>query len=480
MAFIKKHHLRDIVLLGTILFIAVAFRSYKINSPLIEFHSWRQADTAAVARNYARDGINLLLPKYDDISPMQTGVDNPSGYRMVEFPLYNAVIAIFYRIAPFLSITIWGRIISMLTALVTIVCLYKIARDEMNQFAAVVAAGMFAILPFFVFYTRAILPENMATMFVMLAAIAIYKKHSGVQIALSLLFFGLAVLIKPTAIFYGLVLFYLLVRNLPFNVASIGVRVLSIALSLVPLVLWRMYIQNYPEGIPASAWLIGNVSTGGAMQTIFFRPAFFRWIFYERLNILILGSFNLVLFISGLLARTKTLLPYAFLLSSAAYVFTFQGGNVQHEYYQILVLPTIALFGGLGAAHLVKMAHDWKYQIVAYGIIVCAMVASWFISWDKVHHYYYSLSDIPQFAKIVQTFTKPNDRIVVDTAGDTTALYAFDRKGSPGIYGGVAQMKEKGYDYVFTYNHQTADSLQKDDPTIKRIFENDRFVLFKL
>lgn len=480
MILINKRHIPDAILLGIILIIAVAFRSYKITSPLIEFHSWRQADTAAVARNFARDGIDLLLPKYDDISPLQTGVDNPHGYRMVEFPLYNAVIAIAYRIAPFVSINLWGRIVSVVESLIIISCLYAIARREMNQLAAVIASLVFSALPFFVFYTRAILPETMAIMFVMISIYVIYSKQSWQRILVALVCFALAVLVKPTAIFYGLAITYLLVRNQPLRVQNIGIRLVVVVAALIPLALWRVYIQRFPEGIPASAWLLTNVSTGGAMYSIFFRPAFFRWIFYERLNVLILGSFNLVLFINGLLARTKTLLPYALLISSAGYIFTFQGGNVQHEYYQILTLPTIALFTGLGAAQLVKVANDWRYRLLAYGIIVCAVGASWFISWDKVHHYYYSLSDIPQFAKIVQTFTKPTDKIVVDTAGDTTALYAFDRKGSPGIYGGVAEMKDKGYGYIFTYNHTTADSLQKDDPAIKRIFENDRFVLFKL
>lgn len=480
MSFIKKHHIPDVVVLGFILIIAGAFRSFKITSPLIEFHSWRQSDTAAVARNYARDGINLLLPKYDDVSPLQTGVDNPNGYRMVEFPLYNAVIALFYRLVPTLGITVWGRLISLFESLIIITCLYAIAKREMDRLAASIASLIFAIMPFFVFYTRAILPETMAAMLVLISVCTIYTKQSWRRIGVSLVTFSLAVLVKPTTIFYGLAIAYLLVRTQPFKAKRIALRIGAIAFALVPFGLWRLYIQRFPEGIPASAWLITSVSTGGAMYSIFFRPAFFRWIFYERLDILILGSYNLVLFINGLLARTKTLLPLALLISSGAYVFTFQGGNVQHEYYQILILPTVALFAGLGAAQLVKAAHDQKYRIATYIIIGCAITAGWFISWDKVYHYYYSLSDIPQFAKIVQTFTKPTDRIVVDTAGDTTALYAFDRKGSPGIYSKVDVMKEKGYGYVFTYNHTTADSLQKDDPTITRIFENDRFVLFKL
>jgi hypothetical protein len=146
-------------------------------------------------------------------------------------------------------------------------------------------------------------------------------------------------------------------------------------------------------------------------------PAFFRWMLYERLNLLILGSFALPITVVGLLRRTSTLVPISLLMSSVVYVCTFQGGNVQHEYYQILILPTIAMFTGMGASFMYEHAHGLIGRITAVGLIVGLLIGGWIFSWDKVHHYYYSLSDIPQFATIVQTFVKPDEKIVVDTAG---------------------------------------------------------------
>jgi len=87
----------DTIFLSVILIIAFILRMYNVGTPLADLHSWRQADTAAVARNFSRHGINLLKPQYDDVSSIQSGLENPEGLRMVEFPIYNAIIAVFHR-----------------------------------------------------------------------------------------------------------------------------------------------------------------------------------------------------------------------------------------------------------------------------------------------------------------------------------------------------------------------------------------------
>lgn len=477
--YVKRHPI-DLCLLIALFVLAIAFRVYKINTPLIEYHSWRQADTMAVARNYAREGIHLLLPRYDDISPLQTGFDNPNGYRMVEFPMYNSLITIAYLAVPIFPIEIWGRVMSVLLSLVILSVVYYLAKQEAGRLAAFSAGLLFAIYPFFVFYTRAILPEILAIAFVMVALLTVYKKLSFIRIIIALLCFALSILVKPTTVFFGLALWYLLVRSGPFHIRTYITKGLLVMFCLLPFLIWRYYISHFPEGIPASEWLFTHTNTTEGLQNIFFKPAFFRWIFFERLNILILGSFSFVLFLNGIITKTKTHLPVMLLTSSLLYVFTFQGGNVQHEYYQILILPAVSIYYGLGIEFLYKHATHWIRKGLTLALALMLFAFGWFISWDKVHHYYYSLSDIPQFAKIVQTFVNPTDTIVVDTAGDTTALYAFDRKGSPGIYSDTFVMREKGYDYLFTYNQETADNLEKADFQLKRVFENNKFVLFKL
>jgi 4-amino-4-deoxy-L-arabinose transferase-like glycosyltransferase len=473
--FLRKHWI-VIMLIG----LCFVVRLYKFNTPLIEYHSWRQSDTAAVARNYARDGINLLDPRYDDFSPLQSGVANPQGYRMVEFPIYNALIAISYRIGPILSIVEWGRAWSIVSACIILWCLYGLTKRAANTWAAVIASVVFAVYPFFVFYTRAVLPETFALALIMLSIYVLSAHISVPRLILSTTLFSAALLVKPTTLFWGFSLFILIVSDSHRELRRrLIISAVCFIASIVPLILWRQYIQAFPAGVPANAWLFTSVNTGGSAVNIFFRPAFFRWMLYERLNLLILGSFALPIAVVGLLRRTSTLVPISLLISTVVYVCTFQGGNVQHEYYQILILPTIAMFTGMGASFMYEHAHGLIGRITAVGLIVGLLIGGWIFSWDKVHHYYYSLSDIPQFATIVQTFVRPDEKIVVDTAGDTTALYAFDRKGSPGLFAGVTDLKAMGYSYIFTYNIETARNLQIGT-TARVISASDRYVLLKL
>jgi MFS family permease len=474
--------LRRELIIVVLIFVAALFprTSYKLDSPLIEAHSWRQADTAAVARNFAREGFDLLRPTYDDVSHLQSGRDNPKGYRMVEFPWYNATIAAAYSVMPSVSIVVWGRVISALCAAITAVCIYLLVLQENKRLAAVVGSLTFAWMPFIVFYTRAILPENpaLAATFAALT-IASYARNK-VWLLLSAALFSLATLAKPTTLFFALPFFYILNGFTTALTRKTVLSCIAIAGSLVPLFAWRLHIQQYPEGIPASLLLITSVNAAGQQVPVLFRPFFFRWIFYERLTLAILGVFGLVPFLLGFFAKTKTLLLQFIGLASLIYVFVFQGGNVQHEYYQILLFPAIAIFVGLGVEYIhTKVPRLWNFA--ATGLIITFIAAGGWITWQRtVRHLYYSLSDIPKFARIVQTFVNEDEWIVVDTGGDTTTLFAFDRKGAPAIFDTSVNMRAKGYRYIFTYNKNAVADIMKNDPNVKIIFENNKFTLMKL
>lgn len=152
----------DFLILGIVLLIALALRLYKIDSPVADWHSWRQVDTAAVARNYTRTGIDLFNPKFDDLSSIPSGKYNPEGYRLVEFPIYNASFAALRQALPYLSLEIYGRLVTIIFSMIVISIIYYLVAKEENRIAAFISALVFAIFPFFVYYSRVILPEMMA------------------------------------------------------------------------------------------------------------------------------------------------------------------------------------------------------------------------------------------------------------------------------------------------------------------------------
>jgi hypothetical protein len=473
----------NFVILIALILLTIIFRLYKIQTPLIEFHSWRQADTMAVSRNYLRDGINLLQPKYDDLSSLQSGLPNPEGYRMVEMPLYNAIVTLTAYGIPFIPIEQIGRLINIFFSSVSVVMIYWLGKKSYNLLAGTIAGLIFATFPFFVFYTRSTLPEVMATTLILIATYIAFnsQKASYTRVSMSFLFFTLAVLTKPTAIFYGIIVFFLFVQGRNFTKRDFALLTAISTFSLLPFVAWRIHINTYPEGIPFSKWLFTQISTGNELVNIFFRPTFFRWVFFERINLLILGSFAFVPIVFSPIIASKKFLGHLLGISTVTYLLVFQGGNVQHEYYQILILPTLAIFCGTGFSYMYEMQKNIFSKVTMATVILVLFVSAWFVSYDRVRHYYYSLSDIPQFARIVQTLTSKDDLIVTDTQGDTTVLYAFDRKGAPAMIGTPEDLKNMGYAYIFTYNQETTDNLLKDYPDIvKTVFRNNRFSLLRL
>lgn len=123
----------EYILLSLIIILGFVVRLYKISSPIADWHSWRQADTASVTRTYIEQGINLLLPRYHDISSIQTGKFNPNGYRMVEFPIYNVIGAELATHLRSISLEVWSRIITIISAVVSGFFLYLIGKRFLGK-----------------------------------------------------------------------------------------------------------------------------------------------------------------------------------------------------------------------------------------------------------------------------------------------------------------------------------------------------------
>ncbi|MDP2861031.1 MAG: glycosyltransferase family 39 protein, partial [bacterium] len=202
--------------LSIIIFLSVITRLYRIDNPVADWHSWRQADTAAVTRNFVKEGINLLYPRYDDLSNIASGRDNPQGWRFVEFPLYNAAAAVSYNIFPNFSIEKWGRLVSVGLAVLSLIFIYFLTRKYLGAVAALFSAGIFALLPYNIFYGRVILPEPALVCFStgmlwFFSVLITERKKWGM---LFLLFGAGAMLIKPVAAFLFLPMVYLIFREI--------------------------------------------------------------------------------------------------------------------------------------------------------------------------------------------------------------------------------------------------------------------------
>ena len=210
------------IFLATILFLAFFLRLYRINFPLADWHSWRQADTAAVSRNFVKYGLDLLHPRFDDLSNVASGKENPQGYRFVEFPIYNAIHALVYKLFSFWSLETWGRLVSILFSLISLVFLFLIVENFLNTQIALLTAFFFAILPFNIYYSRVILPEPMMVMTTLGMIYFTIKTLEGYELRitslfLSVIFAGITFLLKPYSLVFLLPIFNLCWRKWHFN-----------------------------------------------------------------------------------------------------------------------------------------------------------------------------------------------------------------------------------------------------------------------
>ncbi len=466
--------------LALVLIIVLAFslRLYRINSPLADWHSWRQADTSAVSRNFVKNGFDLLHPRFDDLSNVPSGLENPEGYRFVEFPIYNFLQAAIFKAAPVVSLEVWGRLVSILFSLGSLFFLYLIARHYLSEQTALLAAFFFAVLPFNIYYSRVILPEPMM-LFTSLGMIYFFDQWIGnnsrfLELILAWIFAVFSFLIKPFTLILLLPITYLAWRRWRFNYRRYFSLYLYILIALLPFFLWRWWISHYPEGIPAYGWLFNE---GG----IRLKGAFFYWIFAERLGKLILGFWGLILLGLGLMAKPNKKegwFFYSWLMAILAYFVIIAGGNVRHDYYQILAIPLICVFLAKGA-HFLLMAPRPSFSRITSRLLLISVVLFMFaFSWFQVRDFFNVNNPvIVEAGKAVDRLVPPGAKVIAPYGGDTAFLYQTNRQGWPiGIE--IEKFKNLGADYYVNINFDQETQWVMDNHEI--LEKTNNYVIVKL
>ena len=427
--------------IAAILLLAFILRLYRLHYPLLDWHSFRQADTASVTREFLKnDQLDLLHPQYQDLSNIQSGLENPEGYRMVELPFINALIAQFLRLSQSLGfnfdLVIASRLFSILASLVAIYCLYRLVKLIDNRKLALLSALIYAILPYAVYYGRTVLPEPFMLAFSLLSLWqwAAYcqklslannnlKKGRVLHYLLALLALALASLLKPFVVFlapvYLAIAWHYLGKGL---FKKIPIYVLPI-LAFLPLLLWRQWITNFPEGIPASAWLFNS-------NNIRLRPAWWRWLFYERITKLLLGYTGIILLVTNLFKKDRSRLIYAaWWLGIIAYFVVIASGNIQHDYYQNLLIPILAISMARGSLILQGKIFNKGLSTLLILLIISSSIL---LSAQQILPYFnVNTWEYVEAGEAVDRLTDKNALVIAPAMGDTAFLFQTNRRGWP-------------------------------------------------
>lgn len=458
-----------------ILVLAFSVRLYKLDTPLADWHSWRQADTSAVTRDFlASSQINWLYPTYEDISSIASGKDNPRGLRLVEFPIYNAATYFVKGLVPELSTESAGRITTNLSSVLGLLFLFLLTRRLVSRRVAYLTAITFALIPYNIYYGRTILPDPTEVALALGSlwfSLQYLEKGKLLSLLLFTLFGTAAFLVKPFAIFLLLPVGYFLLVNLKSQPRRVAALMICGVVMVLPFFLWRWWISHFPEGIPASDWLYNG-------NGIRFRGAFWYWLFADRIGRLILGYWGLILFGLGFIRKLDGKyrhFPLILLFSSFTYLAVFATGNVQHDYYQILIVPSLAIFVGLGldllfAGHNQMALSD---NLMTKILILISFIFMLAFGWYFVKDYYnINHPEIVEAGSALWNIANGRHQkalVIAPYNGDTAFLYQTNLRGWPIIEGSIDKMIQMGADYYVSvdFDDTTNQLLAKAWPADK-------------
>jgi hypothetical protein len=201
--------------------------------------SWRQSDYIQIARNFEREGMNILFPRIDWRG------DTP-GYVEGEFPLVPWVGAVLYKIFGYQE---WFlRTIPCFFSLLSLVLMGWLAVRLLPPGGALFATAAFAFNPLMVYLSTSIQPES-TMIFLSLAAFAFLvrwdSESSFGNLLIASLFTGAAILAKSPAASVGLALgFVILRRNGLRTFVDLRVIVAGVTGVLPPL-LWYGWAHRF-------------------------------------------------------------------------------------------------------------------------------------------------------------------------------------------------------------------------------------------
>ncbi|MDH6099267.1 glycosyltransferase family 39 protein [Anabaenopsis sp. FSS-46] len=407
--------------------IALSVRLYNINSPIIGIHSWRQADTAAMARNFYENGFNLFYPQID------WGGNSP-GYCETEFPIYSFIVSIFYK---FFGVhELFGRLISVTFSLFTIFFLYQLIRTYFNDATAFWSCLWFSILPVSIYYSRTFQPESMLLM-CSVGGIYYFNKWLESQklhlLCISALFVSLACLIKVLPIIYvGLPLLFLAYHKFSHKIFTKIYLWLYSLFIIITVALWYYHAhQIFLEyGNTFGFW---GGSSDRYKYDLILKSNFWLQISFRT----IVRQFAVLMFpifIAGLLMKRKTQQEYLFDIWLLSVVLTWilaPTTSLVHEYYQLpFMLPGVVFIGKFFSKYFNKN-HQGKNikKFLAICLSLSILTSFTIYSIDYMSKERANKSKVFQLAEIVKDKIPSDTLTIFTTGGDPTLLYLSHRKG---------------------------------------------------
>ena len=420
------------ILLGTLL------RLIQIWMPIVGIHSWRQADTAAMARHFHMSATPIWLPQID-------WGGATSGFVESEFPLYPFLVS---RVYGLVGVHEWlGRGLSVVCSGLTIWLVIRLGRRWFNPSAGWWGGVVFAVAPLGVYFGRTFQAEALL-LFCAAAAlecISLWRQHrSRTALVLSWIGFTSAALIKVLPLLWlGLPLLMVQLIPDPHAEAETPARLLQRFLGLVRRPGFWIYLASTLVVVCGWYWHAHQLGQSSGLSFGFWGSDSDR----SSLGLLLSAEswFNLAV---RIVIRLLAVVGLPFLVLGIRHSWTSGGGRIAlsglvglalctvatmrsstvHDYYQLPLLLFTSPLVGLGWQTWHQQSRRPRWQpmaVLALGLAISITVLSldyWAIEHRQARDW------LPLALNIRKTL--PTDaRIVSVTSTDPTLLNLARRQG---------------------------------------------------
>ena len=428
------------------IFLFIVLESSILFSPVFKMglQEWRQADVAAMARNFALESPDILRPRVD-------GRGNLTGIDGSEFPLYPYIVSLFYRITN----TTWegyAKILSILFGCYIMLLLFSLGKSYCNLDTKSIGIACFSCNMFLI-GSKMIMPANLSLLLCLLGVyfftqdIHYVKKRWWI---LTAVFIALGICTRPFMAFCALPILIKVIVDY-INKKEINYRycVLGIVI-LIPFGWWYFFWVPYLKetyhlnyfASQLSAGLFGELKNASFIEFLktypkaflsFSTPTYwesnlpqskyFFWRLYSHTKQI--GWIVWPLFVIGFVYYRypfgmKRLLIIIFLTTLISLYLISKNHSSTHPYYLYALVPVTILFVAGGISSLLR--RNFKCIYVLFALLIIQTVNHFQVEFLKTHWY-----DWIKFRTEVNIRSKPTDLFVV--FGSPIELYLINRKG---------------------------------------------------
>jgi 4-amino-4-deoxy-L-arabinose transferase-like glycosyltransferase len=464
----KKRFASEILFWICIFFIARLF--HITDAPVEMAHSWRQAFTNSIARNFLEVDNNIFYPRSFIFG------NNP-GIVGTEFPFLNYLI---YICAKLFGYTHWyGRLINLLISSVAILYFYKIIFKFIKPAIAFNAAMILMCSLWFIF-SRKSMPDTFSISFVMIGLFYGLNYLYGDQkrdLIFYVVFTMLGILCKIPGI-YLLAVFAVPVFDSKINLLKRVYFVSGTLLLIIPVLLWYFYWVPHLDSMYGN-WLYSPRTLVDGVAEVFSKLRLTAEKFYfssleSYIGFLffLAGCFFMFRNKNRNVVITFSLLTFIFIL------FIFKTGIVfpLHSYYVIPFVPVIAVLAAYGLEQITKPSIRTLFLFIIIAEAIANQQDDFFIKKSQL----YKL----ELESVADRVSSPDDLIAINSGDNPQLLYLAYRKGWR-LYNEQAaniemirSLKEKKCKYLFIDKHQLENSSLPSYG--KEVYNDSNFIVYDL